>query len=103
MAHGCEVLVQEGVAQAVTGVGQQQVDRPAACRFVQPRHAVMGGQVDAQRRDVAAAGTQRDTDLIDRWLIGSDQQVVAFAGTQPRQLQADAGGSAGDQRQMARR
>ena len=101
MEGGVEILVEEGVPQAVSGVGQQGVDRPTADQGAEPIHALIGRQVDLQRLDLGAQGAKVAGGLVDLGPVSGDDQVVATLGAQPGQLIADAGRGAGDDGELA--
>lgn len=59
VAPGCDVLVEEGVAQAMACVGQQRVDGAVADQLDQRIDARQGGEIDADLLDRGAQGAER--------------------------------------------
>ena len=99
MADLVEVLIEEGAAQAVAGVGEKRVDGAAADGRVDAVVAVDGRQIDLQclhRRPERLKSARR---LVNRGIVGGDEQIEAFLRAQFRQLVADAARCAGDDRQ----
>jgi len=87
--HVVEVLVQEAVAQAVSRVGEERCHGSAFGGGKKRVHAVAGGEVRAHREHARVQHAQLRLGLDER-LVGADQQVVALARRQQRELEADA-------------
>ena len=94
------VLIEEGAAEAVAGVGDEQVDFAAAGGVEQPVHSGKGGEV---RLDVAYLHpvSFELARCIDQGRVGGDDQVVAVPGGEPGQLEADPARGSGDDREPA--
>jgi hypothetical protein len=95
VAHVLELLVEEGAAEAVAGVGEQRVDGPALRRGVQLVDAVLRGEVDLDGVDSRARRPAEVGDLGQAGGVRRQQQVESVAGGDDRQLTTDAGRGAG--------
>ena len=100
MLHILEALIEERVPHPVPRVGEQRCDRPSAnCGF----HLVdpLGrGEIGMGRGE--HLGTLRFEimrDFSDARFVGGDDQIVAVLGGEQRQMIADAGRRAGDDRE----
>ncbi len=82
------LLVEEGAAETVAGIGAEQVDLTAARLLDQLVDALEGRQVDLQRLRVERR--------VGEGCVGGEQQIVAVLRGKLGELAADAGGSAGD-------
>jgi hypothetical protein len=85
-----EVLVEKGVSQPVSGIGQQRINGPARCRGPQLIHA--GGRGQIGLHDLY--GCAKLATAIGRGLdfrpIRSNQQIKSFLGANRRQFESNA-------------
>jgi hypothetical protein len=93
------VLFQEGMAEAVTGVGAEEVDLPAAGGTQQLVHPLECRKVDFERVHIDTQALQA-RGRIDERRVGHHQQVVTVFRRKLGEFQADAGGGAGDDREF---
>jgi hypothetical protein len=100
--HRGKVLVQEAVAQAVAGIGQQRVHRAAPHGRQQGLQALARGQVALHRIHLRAECAKVGRGALQR-LVRRDHQIKAVLGRAFGQVVANARRSARDNRQRAKR
>ena len=93
-------LVEKGMAEAVAGIGAEQVDVAAARRVEQPVDARAGRQVGFHRPHLDAEILQRGRG-IHQGRVGDDEQVVALLRGEAGELEADSARRAGDDGEFA--
>ena len=91
-----EVLIQEGMAQPVTCVGENGIDGAAVQRGADLVITFQCGEVGLDSIDLGAEGAELIGGLLDLRLVSGDDQVESFPGTAFGQFIADTGRSAGD-------
>ena len=85
-------LVEEAVAETVTGIGDQHVDLAVADLLQQLLHALLGRQVGVDRIDLAlqtGAG-------VDHRGVRRDDQIITVSRSEARDFEADARGGTGN-------
>ena len=98
-----EILVEEGVAEAAAGVGEQHGDRATADRRDQPVVAFDRREVGLHRLDDRAAGAKLRRGAVALRLVCDAQQRVAGLAGDLGKREADAGRGAGDDGEAAAR
>ena len=83
------LLIEEGAAEAVAGIGAEQVDRPVADRRDELLDALGVGEIGLDRSDLDAEPLERRR-RVDERRVGGDQQVVAVLRGELGELEADA-------------
>jgi hypothetical protein len=94
VAHGIEVLVEKGVPQAMSRVGEQGIHWPALGGGTKPVHAIKRCEVGLDGLDRHAKRLEVLRGIVDRGLIGGDQHIESMFGTAFGQLVANARRSA---------
>jgi hypothetical protein len=98
VADVLEVLVEEGVAEPVAGIGEQRVDGPAVGRRVKLVDPLERREVGLDGLHLRAEGAKLLGRLMDLGLVGGDEKVEAVPGAFLGELVADAGRGSGDDR-----
>jgi hypothetical protein len=88
-----EVLIQEALAKAPAGVGQQGIDLPPSDHRAEFVDAFDRGEVCLDGIDLRAKCLEICRSLIDLGLVSGDDQIESVLGAAPGELIADAGGS----------
>src|SRR5690606_25093206 len=94
-----EALIEKRVAQAAARVREQRLYRPAAARCIELLDAAARGEIRLERVDRRARRPQGLGRVVDRRLVGRDEQVETVLGAAFRELEADAARRARDRRQ----
>lgn len=89
------LLIEEGAAEAVAGIGDEHVDRLPAGGVEQLVDSGRGGEVGLDRANLDAEALERGRGVDQRRVRGHDQ-VVAVPGGEPGDLKADSARGAGD-------
>ena len=76
--HLGEILIEECLAEAAAGIGEQRVDRPAADRGAELVDAVGGGKIGLDGLDAGAEPAQIVGRRLDLGLVRRDDKVEAF-------------------------
>ena len=93
-----EVLVEEALAKAASGVGQQGVDRPPADQRIELVDTFQRGEIGLESVDLRAHRFEIPGGLLDLGLIGDHHQIEVIRGAAFGQFVTNAGGCAGNDR-----
>ncbi len=85
-----EVLIEEGLAEATAGIGEQRLDRPSPRSGIEPVDALDVGEISLDRVHLYAQRAEIIRRIIDRGFVGGDQKVEAVLGALAREFIADA-------------
>ena len=85
-----EVLVEKGVSQPVSGIGQQRINGPAGCRGPELIDAGGRGQIGLHDLDGRATLATTISGGLDFRPIRSNQQIKSFLGANRRQFESNA-------------
>jgi hypothetical protein len=96
IARILEILIEESLAKTAPGICQEGVDPATIDLFVELVDAFDRREFGLNRLDPAALAAQLVCGVVNFQLVGRDQQIKVMFGAFPRQFEADAGGSAGD-------
>jgi hypothetical protein len=96
-----EILVEEGLAQAQAGIGQQRFDRASSGGGIQRVNALNRGEIGLDSVHACAERTQFARRIIDGGFIRDDEQIEAVVRTLPRKFVADAARGAGNDGETA--
>ena len=96
MADLREVLVEEGAAEPVAGVGEKRLDGPSADGGIEAVHTLQGREVGLHRLHPGAQGAKVPRGIVDFRLVGGDDEIEAVLGADTGEFVADAGGGAGN-------
>jgi hypothetical protein len=91
-----EILVEEGLAQASSGIGQLRLDRPPSRRDIELVDTFDRGEISLNGVHLYAQRTEIVRRIGDGRFVGDDQKVEAILGTLPGELVSDAARGAGD-------
>ena len=91
-----EILVEKALAEAASGIGEEQINRPLGEGIAEPVDAFDGGKVRLDRVSLDANRAEIGRGLMDRRFVGGNDKVEAVPGALHPKFIADAGGSAGD-------
>ena len=96
MARLGEILVEEGMPEAMAGIGEKRIDRPAFGSRIELVDALRRGKVDLDRLDRGAERLEFLGCVVDGGPVGGDQQIVAVLGAELGKFISDAGRGSGD-------
>src|SRR4051794_9559549 len=99
--HSSGLWSRKEMAQAVTGVGNENIHGPVGDLRKQLPHALLSREVGFDLRHLDAQILERRTGLDER-RVGRDDQIVTVLRCKLRDLEADPAGGSGDDCELTR-